>query len=135
MQGFIHTKHNIICPELNYSYYMCNCGYVSNVLSFNACLFCFSLCAGCRSLVSWVCCGVSASSPVSTQSTPTSPCRSTRSSSMASCCSSSSTPSRPATTNHVSGSSSCWSVHSIIYKFERVTVTPLELLCHRSYSL
>lgn len=90
-----------------------------------------------RLLDSWVCCGVSASSPVSTQSTSTSPCRSTRSSFMASWCSSSSTPSRPATTNHVSGFSSCWSVHSFIYwsisfippplYFERITTMTFEL--------
>lgn len=72
-------------------------------------------CACCRLLVSWVCCGVSASSPVCTRSTLIFPCRSTHSSSMASWCSSSSIPSRPATTNHVSGSSSCWSVKLLIY--------------------
>lgn len=90
------------------------CSIIKTELVFNGSLVWFSsVCY--RSLVSWACCGASASSPVCTQTTPTFPCKSTRSSSMASWCSSSSTPSRPATTNPVSGSSSCWSVQSVIY--------------------
>lgn len=57
---------------------------------------------------SWGCCGVWASCPVCTLSTPCCPCRSTPSSSTASCSSSSSTPSRLATTSPASGCSNCW---------------------------